>query len=445
MLRPENNSARTVPQQATSDQAWMTQLDPAIHLSAVQQWMQKFGSPLHVYSERALQALATGFLHFAKASARPAQTAFAIKACPSATVLSLLRQRGLLAEVNSVYEYYMARAAGFAPQQIHINGVAKSLELVDLALLQGCRALHIDAVEEIDIVGARARALGRDIALHLRICPDVASGRSRHLMTGSTLSPFGIVPDDLPHAWLALQQYRAHLRLVGLHVHVGSGGDLAQVYPHIVQVLGAVYAASQLAGFSSVQEINLGGGFVSDEACFSQVAGSAALLSAIQKLPKHLHVMFEPGRFLVEHASALYSRIAAMKRKAGHNWIFLDAGYCHLTDRAITSAQFPIQALHREPMQVHHTTAVQLAGPLCDAADIYQSESGKTANFAFPMGTRVGDVVEIARTGAYVYSTGNHFAGFGQPAVLLIDSEGRPRLMRCKEQLADLCALEVPA
>ena len=130
-----------------NERAWLAQLDPAIHLTALHKWLQEFGSPLHLYSERTLQALASGFLDFAKATARPTNTAFAMKACPNATVLSLLRHRGLLAEVNSEYEYHMARAAGFAPQQIHINGVAKSLALINLALQQGCRALHVDAVD----------------------------------------------------------------------------------------------------------------------------------------------------------------------------------------------------------------------------------------------------------------------------------------------------------
>ena len=53
-----------------------------------------------------------------------------------------------------------------------------------------------------------------------------------------------------------------------------------------------------------------------------------------------------------------------------------------------------------------------------------------------------GDPVEIGGTGAYVYSTGNHFAGFTQPAVFLVERTGRLRCMRRAEHLADLTALE---
>lgn len=423
-------------------------IDPWITPPAIAQWMDQYGSPLHVYSETALLGLASGFQRFVAACAGPATAAYAVKACPAPAVLSVIRRQGFHAEVNSVTEYRQAIAAGFSANQIYINGVAKSVQFIDLALENGNRRINVDAIEELDLIAARASALGRTANVHLRICPDIVAGGGAALMTGGKHSQFGILEADLPRALDKLRAQHMSVALRGIHVHVGSGGQLDTIYSRLVNVVIDAVSAIEYAGFDTLTEVNLGGGFVSDEADYSRVSGADTLCREIGRLPERLAVVFEPGRFLVERASALYCRIAALKRKAETTWLFLDAGYCHLTDRAIVGTRFPMHSLRASDSK---SMLVRVAGPLCDSADVYQSWTSKDQFgeggdlFHFPQRSQVGDIVEIGRAGAYVYNTGNHFAGFMQPAVLLVESLGNPRLVRRAEQSFDHSTTELPA
>ena len=128
-----------------------------------------------------------------------------MKACPAPAVLSVIRRRGFDVEVNSVTEYRQAIAAGFTANQIYINGVAKSVQFIDLALANGSRRINVDAIEEIDLIAARASALGRLADIHLRICPDVVAGAGAALMTGGKHSQFGILKTDVPYALTKLR------------------------------------------------------------------------------------------------------------------------------------------------------------------------------------------------------------------------------------------------
>ncbi|PRD95961.1 diaminopimelate decarboxylase family protein [Burkholderia ambifaria] len=423
-------------------------IDPWITPPAIAQWMRQYGSPLHVYSQTALLGLASGFQRFVAACTRPATAAYAVKACPAPAILSILRRQGFHAEVNSANEYRQAVAAGFSANQIYINGVAKSMQFIDLALENGSRRINVDAVEELDLIAARTSALGRAANIHLRICPDVVAGDGAALMTDGKRSQFGILEADLPHALDKLRAAHTSVALRGIHVHVGSGGQLDTIYSRLIDVVIDAVSAIEHAGFDTLTEVNLGGGFVSDEADYTHVSGADTLCREIGRLPERLTVVFEPGRFLVEHASALYCRIAAIKRKAETTWLFLDAGYCHLTDRAIVGTRFPLHSLRAGDSA---TMLAHVAGPLCDSADVYRPWTGKdqTADgvdlFRFPQASQVGDIVEIGRTGAYVYNTGNRFAGFMQPAVLLVESHGTPRLVRRAERPIDYSSMELPA
>lgn len=423
-------------------------IDPWITPLTIARWMHEYGTPLHVYSETALLGLASGFQRFVAACARPATAAYAVKACPAPVVLSLLQRQGFHAEVNSANEYQQAISAGFSANQIYINGVAKSVQFIDLALGKGSRRINVDAVEELDLIAARASALGQLSNIHLRICPEVVTGGDSALMTGGRRSQFGILEADLPHALDKLRELHTSVALRGIHVHVGSGGQLDTIYSRLIDVVIDTASAIEHAGFDTLTEVNLGGGFISDEADYSRVSGADTLCREIGRLPERLAVVFEPGRFLVEHASSLYCRIAALKQKAETTWLLLDAGYCHLTDRAIVGARFPLHSLRAGDSE---SMLARVAGPLCDSADVYRrwtekDQAGEDVGlFRFPQASRVGDIVEIGRTGAYVYNTGNGFAGFSQPAILLVESDGNPRLVRRAEQPADFSATELPA
>lgn len=409
----------------------LSALDPMATRVCYDQWMAEHGSPLLVYSENALRQLSEGFRTFTTQMRRPARIAYAVKACPAPAVLGVMRTAGFDAEVNSLAEYRRARAAGFAPSSILVSGVAKDSAFIEAALGERCHRIQIDSVEEIMPIAERARALGRRQDVYLRLCPRLVAGRSSQLETGAADSKFGILSEDIPRALTALRTTDDVLRLVGLHVHSGSGGELANVYDALIDVIADATRCIDEEGFS-VSEVNLGGGFVSAPARPTQVAGAARILSAIDRLPTHMAVTFEPGRFLVEHAASIFCRVAGVKWKGGERWVLLDCGYAHMADIAILGESYPVQAY----VDASDMAEVRLGGPLCDSADVMRSPDG--GPFVAPSRLGVGDIVEIGAAGAYVYGTGSNFCGTMQPAVLLLDSAGKARVVRRAETLSDI-------
>ncbi len=67
----------------------------------------------------------------------------------------------------------------------------------------------------------RRRPKARDARIAMRINPDVDAGSHPHISTGSRATKFGVSADEA-RAMAREIEGRANLRLVGLHVHVGS-------------------------------------------------------------------------------------------------------------------------------------------------------------------------------------------------------------------------------
>lgn len=419
----------------------LAEIDPIAACAPIERWLDEYGSPLMIYSRTGLHRLAEGFRDFAGQVGRPARIAFAMKACPAPVVLGLMRSAGFEVEINALTEYRRAVSAGFDPGAIRVNGIAKSPSFLDTVLREGCSTIHIEAVDEIDRIAALARARGRRQDVHLRLCPQVAAAASERLATGGAHSKFGILVSDLPAAIAALHRAAGVLRLVGLHVHVGSGGRLAEVYGDVIAAVTEATACLERSGFG-VREVNLGGGFVGAAGQPCRVADGAAIAAAIRRLPTRLSLAFEPGRFLVEAAASMFCRVAGIKRKGEAVWLLLDCGYAQLTDLAIVGARYPIRALGGGS---GGGLAVRIGGPLCDSADAFRPPDRAPAETLFRMPARLrrGDAIEIGRVGAYVYGTGNAFCGTTQPAVLLMDETGVLRPIRRAEAVSDLAALEL--
>ena len=86
---------------------------------------------------------------------------YASKALSAIKALRLIKDEGLSIEVNSGGELFRAKMAGFAPDQIIFNGVAKSEEEVRAALSPPIKAINIDSLFELSRVIAVARGMGQ--------------------------------------------------------------------------------------------------------------------------------------------------------------------------------------------------------------------------------------------------------------------------------------------
>ena len=184
---------------------------------------------------------------------------FAQKACSNTHVLRLLRALGVRVDAVSAGEIVRALHAGYDAADEH-SGLVFTADVIDrptLALVaRHGIPVNTGSVAMVDQLGA---ALGDHAAGHrvwLRINPGFGHGHSHKVNTGGESSKHGIWPTDVPAALEAIARHG--MRLVGLHMHIGSGVD----YGHLAKVCDAMVQHVQdvVALGHDVTAISTGGG-----------------------------------------------------------------------------------------------------------------------------------------------------------------------------------------
>ena len=177
------------------------------------------GTPLYVYSAAALrdryQAIDQAF------GAYPHALHYALKANSTFAIARLVRELGGAADANSIWEIELARKAGFRPEAIVFTGVGKTADELECAVALGLKAINVESAGELARVEAIARRTGAVARVAVRINPDIDSGSHPHISTGLKINKFGVPLDDARELLSTIGR-RSALKLVAVHVHVGS-------------------------------------------------------------------------------------------------------------------------------------------------------------------------------------------------------------------------------
>src|SRR6195952_2742691 len=177
---------------------------------------------------------------------------YAQKANSNLHVLRLMRAQGVAVDAVSLGEIERALAAGYEPAKIVLTA-----DVIDAATLAKIVALKIPvnagSIDMLDQIGA----VSPGHRVWLRINPGFGHGHSNKTNTGGEHSKHGIWHADLPAALAAVRA--RGLRLVGLHMHIGSGVD----YAHLQQVSDAMISLiERVVGNidAPIEAISAGGG-----------------------------------------------------------------------------------------------------------------------------------------------------------------------------------------
>ena len=236
---------------------------------------------------------------------------------------------------------------------------------------------------------------------------------------------------------------RHDLRVVGVHVHIGSGSDLE----HLAQVCGALETAAGQVG-PSVRAISVGGGlpipyregegYVDLDAYWRLC--DAARRRLAERFGHDVRLEIEPGRYLVAESGWLIAEIRAVKRQGDNTFYLLDAGFNNLARPILYGAHHPMSIAPRTTAHAPRTPEmidVVVGGPLCESGDIFtQREGGFVATRRLPR-AEVGDLLLVERAGAYGFVMGSNYNSKPLAAEVLIDA-GQPHLVRRRQSAEDL-------
>jgi diaminopimelate decarboxylase len=393
------------------------------------------GTPLYVYSAAALReryhTIDDAFGDY------PHRLHYALKANSTLALARTLRELGSAADANSIWEIELARKAGFPASDIVFTGVGKSPDELECAVPLGLKAINVESVGELARVEAIAARLGLVARVALRVNPDIDAKSHPHISTGLKINKFGMPLDDV-RALFATLGTRRSLKLVALHVHIGSQVTTTEPLARSAGLIAEL--ALELRGRYpksssgvALEYVDLGGGLgisYDGRTVPSAAEYATALLKAIA--PTDLPLVVEPGRSIVGPAGALVARVIDLKpRNADSQFAVLDAGMAQLLRPALYNAHHAVEPVSRRPGS---EMQYELVGPICESADVVARDRLLTK-------LEVGDFVAIRDAGAYGSAMASNYNRHPLPAEVLVEN-GRWRVIRRRQTIDDMTACE---
>ncbi|MBY4953455.1 MULTISPECIES: diaminopimelate decarboxylase [Pantoea] len=366
---------------------------------------------------------------------------FAQKACSNIHILRLMRAAGVKVDSVSLGEIERAIAAGYQPGGEDIVFTADVFDQPTLTRIAELKVpVNAGSVDMLHQLGE----LSPGHAVWLRINPGFGHGHSQKTNTGGENSKHGIWHSDLPLALAAIQQHG--LRLVGLHMHIGSGVD----YGHLQQVCDAM--VDQVVAFGQdLEAISAGGGlsipYRFDEEAIDTQHYYGLWNGARERIAAHLghpvKLEIEPGRFLVAESGVLVSQVRAVKEMGSRHFVLVDAGFSDLMRPSMYGSYHHISLLPVDGRALGDATVESVvAGPLCESGDVFtQLEGGKVETRALPV-AQVGDYLVFHDTGAYGASMSSNYNSRPLIPEVLFEN-GAAREIRRAQTIQELLALEL--
>jgi diaminopimelate decarboxylase len=354
--------------------------------------------------------------------------AYALKANALPAMLTRLRACGVGAEAGSLGELEAAAAAGFDASRRVLNGNGRTPEEAAWAAGQGVALVNADHVAELDLLEAAvARVAGPPLRVALRVNPGIETPGHHYVSTGGGGAKFGVAPADALAAWAARSRW-PHLRLDGVHMHVGS--QLLDAAP-LEQALDTSLALADESARrgAPLGLVNLGSGFGIDYsgagAEFPLERHAASVCERVQG--RALDWVLEPGRWLVAPVGMLLAEVLWVKERDGRRFVVLAAGMNDLLRPALYGARHRIEPVVPRAGEISPATVV---GPVCESADVFAT--GVPLPPLAP-----GDLVAIRDAGAYGAAMASNYNGRGRLAELTA-SGGRLMLARAAEAPVDV-------
>ncbi|HHA1669377.1 TPA: diaminopimelate decarboxylase [Enterobacter roggenkampii] len=415
----------------------LNQTDTDLNADNLLRLPAEFGCPVWVYDAQIVREKIAALHQFDVVR-------FAQKACSNIHILRLMREQGVKVDSVSLGEIERALVAGYDPKA-DSDAIVFTADVIDDATLARVHELQIPvnagSVDMLEQLGQ----VSPDHRVWLRVNPGFGHGHSQKTNTGGENSKHGIWYADMPAALEVLQRY--NLKLVGIHMHIGSGVD----YGHLEQVCGAM--VRQVVDFGQdLEAISAGGGlsipYREGEEAIDTDHYYGLWSAARDQIAAHLgHAVkleIEPGRFLVAEAGVLVSQVRSVKEMGSRHFVLIDAGFNDLMRPSMYGSYHHITALAADGRDLTQAPRVEtvVAGPLCESGDVFtQQEGGKVETRSLPE-VKPGDYLVLHDTGAYGASMSSNYNSRPLLPEVLFDN-GKARLIRRRQTIQELLALEL--
>jgi diaminopimelate decarboxylase len=378
---------------------------------------------------------------------------YAAKAFLCSEIASWINEEGLSLDVCTGGELAVALHADFPPERIALHGNNKSVAELTAAVKAGVGHIVVDSMTEIERLDAIAGEAGIVQDVLVRLTVGVEAHTHEFISTAHEDQKFGLsVASGAAMAGVRRVFATDHLRLVGLHSHIGSqifdvaGFELAA--HRVIGLLHAIVGEFGAAKTAQLSTVDLGGGLgisylpPDDPPPVAELAAKLTAIvndeSAALGLPTP-RLVVEPGRAIAGPGTITLYEIGTVKdvdvsATAHRRYISVDGGMSDNIRTALYDAQYDARLVSR--ISDAPAELARIVGKHCETGDIVVRDTW------IPGDVKPGDLLGVAATGAYCYSLSSRYNMVGRPAVVAVRA-GRARLVLRRETVDDLLSLEV--
>lgn len=417
---------------------------------AVTDLAQEYGTPLFVVDEDDFRSRCR---EIASAFGGGKNVHYAAKAFLCSEIARWIDEEGLSLDVCTGGELAVALHANFPPERITFHGNNKSIAELTAAVKAGVGHVVLDSMTEIERLNTIAGEAGIVQDVFVRLTVGVEAHTHEFISTAHEDQKFGLsVASGAALAAVGRVFETEHLRVVGLHSHIGSQiFDVAGFELAARRVLGLLHEAVEQFGVdktAQISTVDLGGGLgisylaVDDPPPMGELA---AKLSAIVKnesaavgLPTP-RLVVEPGRAIAGPGTITLYEVGTVKdvdvsATAHRRYVSVDGGMSDNIRTALYDAQYDARLVSR--LSDAPAELARVVGKHCESGDIVVRDTW------VPGDLHPGDLIGVAATGAYCYSLSSRYNMVCRPAVVAV-RDGRARLLLRRETVDDLLSLEV--
>jgi diaminopimelate decarboxylase len=410
----------------------------------------EFGTPLFVIDEDDFRSRCR---EIAAAFGGGEHVRYAAKAFLCTEVARWIDEEGLSLDVASGGELAVALHADFPPERIALHGNNKSVDELKAAVKTGIEHVVLDSMVEIERLDEIAGAAGVVQDVLVRVTVGVEAHTHEFISTAHEDQKFGLSLAS-GAAMTAVRRVFAtdHLRLVGLHSHIGSqifdvaGFELAA--HRVIGLLRDVVAEFGVDKTSQISIVDLGGGLgisylpQDDPPPVQELAAKLTTIvrdeSAAVGLPTP-RLVVEPGRAIAGPGTITLYQVGTVKDVATatdryRRYVSIDGGMSDNIRTSLYGAEYDARLVSR--VSEGSSILGRIVGKHCESGDIVVRDTW------VPDDIKPGDLLGVAATGAYCYSMSSRYNLIGRPAVVAV-RDGRARLILRRETVDDLLSLEV--
>jgi diaminopimelate decarboxylase len=400
----------------------------------------RVGTPLFIYDEEHLRS------HCREARRVFGDgVAYASKAFLCRAMATLADQEGMMIDVSSGGELYIALRAGVRPERLVLHGSNKSADELTLALIRGVGRIVVDSFDEIELLERLVSEMNPAAPprLLLRVNPGIDAHTHEAMATGREDTKFGLslASGAAAEAVERLSRWQSPFELVGLHTHIGSQVLDLQSFALAVQTLAPLMLKADL------KELCIGGGLgiayaADDEPAptLTDWAGTLHEACRVAGLPHAVRLTAEPGRAIAATAAITCYTIGGFKSVVAgapvgaRTYVSVDGGMGDNLRPALYQSRYEA-FLPREPA-AGRPFAATVVGRYCESGDILVRHGH------LPEDVVKGDILATPVTGAYGYSMASNYNRVPRPPIVFV-GDGSYRIVTRRETYEDLVRLDM--